>query len=71
LIPKNLRNRQNRRIKGVANMTEITPYKEAFPVGAAVRVADRAYLEEFIEGVEVLAGFGLAECPTPHGFSRG
>jgi hypothetical protein len=28
-------------------MTEPTPYKEAFPVGAEVRVADRAFLDKF------------------------
>ncbi|PYT27980.1 MAG: hypothetical protein DMG57_16395 [Acidobacteria bacterium] len=28
-------------------MTEPTPYKEAFPVGMAVRVADRAFLGDF------------------------
>ena len=28
-------------------MTEPTPYKEAFPVGTDVRIADRAFLDEF------------------------
>ena len=28
-------------------MVEPTPYKEAFPVGTEVRVADRGFLEEF------------------------
>ena len=28
-------------------MTEPTPYKEAFPVGTEVRVADRAFLDDF------------------------
>ena len=27
--------------------TEPVPYKEAFPVGATVRIADSSYLEEF------------------------
>ena len=29
------------------NISEPTPYKEAFPIGTNVRVADRAFLEEF------------------------
>lgn len=28
-------------------MTEPTPYKEAFPVGSKVYIADRAFLDEF------------------------
>jgi hypothetical protein len=28
-------------------MSEPTPYKEAFPVGTEVRVADRAFLDDF------------------------
>jgi hypothetical protein len=28
-------------------MAEPTPYKEAFPAGTSVRVADRAFLEDF------------------------
>ncbi len=30
-------------------MTEPTPYKEAFPVGTEIRVADRAFLDDFME----------------------
>jgi len=30
-------------------ITEPTPYKEAFPAGTKVRVADRVFLEEFKE----------------------
>jgi hypothetical protein len=28
-------------------MSEATPYREAFPVGTEVRIADRSFLEEF------------------------
>ena len=29
-------------------MKEPTPYKEAFPVGTTVRIADRAFIQEFM-----------------------
>jgi len=44
-------------------MKRPTPYKEAFPVGTAVHVADREFLDDFV--VTWKSGFGnrSGECP--------